>query len=165
MISNKTSNKTVYLILDNIRSVHNVGSIFRTAETLGISRIYCVGTTPVPTDCFNRKRSDFAKVALGAEELVFWEHIDDAIALVKGLRKERFKIIALEQSEYSIDYKKVKTKSNSKMAIILGNEVDGVSKLLLELSDTIAEIPMRGEKESLNVSVAAGVFLFRLLDK
>jgi tRNA G18 (ribose-2'-O)-methylase SpoU len=152
----------IYLLLDNIRSVHNVGSIFRTAETLGISKIYCAGTTPVPVDRFGRKRKDFAKVSLGAEDMVSWEYVQLSVPLVKKLQKEKFEIIALEQAKNSVDYKKVKAKKNT--LVILGNEVDGVSKELLKLSDVVAEIPMRGKKESLNVGVAAGVFLFRLLD-
>lgn len=161
--------RTICLILDNIRSVHNVGSIFRTAETLGINEIYCVGTTPTPLDRFGRKRKDFTKVALGAEDLLKWEHVgdtgdtSDSAALIKKLKKAGFEIIALEQSEKAIDYKDVKLAA--KVAIILGNEVDGVSPALLKLADTIAEIPMLGKKESLNVSVAGAVFLFRLLDR
>jgi tRNA G18 (ribose-2'-O)-methylase SpoU len=151
------------LLLDNIRSVHNVGSIFRTAETLGISRIYCAGTTPMPLDRFGRKRSDFSKVALGAEDLVPWEYTLEFIELVRRLKKDGFEIIALEQSKNSIDYKKVKV--GMKTLVILGNEVDGVSESLLKLADTIAEIHLKGEKESLNVSVATGVFLYRLLDR
>ena len=160
------------LLLENIRSVHNVGSIFRTAETLGIGKIYCLGTTPVPVDRFDRKRMDFAKVSLGAEESVGWEHVEGDIGdsgpnenpatLIKGLKKEGFKIVALEQAAKSVDYKEVK--AGEKILVILGNEVDGVSPELLKMCDEIAEIPMNGQKESLNVSVAAGVFLFRLLD-
>ncbi len=162
----------VRLLLDNIRSVHNVGSVFRTAETLGISRIYCAGTTPTPLDRFGRKRKDLAKVALGAEDSIRWEHVggdskSDSIELVKRLKKEGFQVIALEQAENSVDYKAVDIKKSlqDKILIILGAEVDGVSPELLKLADVIAEIPMRGKKESLNVSVAAGVFLYLLLDK
>jgi tRNA G18 (ribose-2'-O)-methylase SpoU len=156
------SKRIIYLVLDNARSVHNVGSIFRTAETLGVSRIFCVGATPTPLDRFNRKRKDFAKVALGAEDLVPWKHADNAVTLVEKLKKERFKIIVLEQTGKSVDYKKVKV--NRKTAVIVGNEVDGVSPTLLELADIVAEIPMKGKKESLNISVAAGIFLYRLFD-
>ena len=168
----------IYLILDNIRSVHNVGSIFRTADTLGIGKIYCLGTTPTPVDRFGRARGDFAKVSLGAEKSVAWEHVEEGIKtsrLITALKKESFKIIALEQSPKSVDYKLVKiserrtgvqkaSTSLGKAAIILGNEVDGVSARLLKLADVIAEIPMAGKKESLNVSVSAGIFLYRLLD-
>lgn len=148
----------IILLLDNIRSVHNVGSIFRTAEGVGVAKIYCVGTTPVPVDRFGRKRSDFAKVSLGAEDLVEWEHVQDAHKLIKEMKKDNWKIVALEQTKDSINYKKVK--ASSKIVVILGNEVGGVSKSLLKLSDVIAEIPMNGKKESLNVSVTAGIFLF-----
>ncbi|MDQ2932799.1 MAG: TrmH family RNA methyltransferase [bacterium] len=151
------------LLLDNIRSTHNVGAIFRTADTVGISTIYCVGTTPTPIDRFGRDRKDISKVSLGAENSIAWEHIEDATDIVKKLKKEGFTIIALEQDATSTDYKKVTP--SEKILIILGNEVDGVSKEILKLADTIAEIPLKGEKESLNVSVAAGVFLYRLLDK
>jgi len=154
--------RDIRLFLDNIRSVHNVGSIFRTAETLGISKIYCFDTTPVPLDRFGRKRQDFAKVSLGSEEMVAWEHVADADVLIKELKREGFEIVALEQSEASIDYKKVGLKP--KGLIILGNEVEGVSTDLLRSADIIAEIPLAGKKESLNVSVSAGVFLYRLLD-
>lgn len=158
-----TITRDVRIILDNIRSVHNVGSIFRTADTLGISKIYCIDTTPTPVDRFNIKRKDFAKVSLGAEDSIPWEHISDAVAIVKKLKKEGFQIIALEQAENSIDYKK--SIGHTKTAIILGNEVEGVSKELLKQCDEIAEIPLVGKKESLNVSVSAGIFLYRLLDR
>ena len=154
--------RDIRLLLDNIRSVHNVGSIFRTAETLGISKIYCLGTTPVPVDRFGRKRKDFSKVSLGAEEMVAWEHITDSKALLKQLKKEGFEVVSLEQSDDSIDYKEVDVKPRT--LIIFGNEVEGVTKELLEVSDVKAEIPHVGKKESLNVSVAGAVFLYRLLD-
>jgi 23S rRNA (guanosine2251-2'-O)-methyltransferase len=168
MIAEKGPKKReALLILDNIRSVHNVGSIFRTAETVGISKVYCIGTTPTPLDRFNNNRADFAKVALGAEKSIAWEHVDDGVALMHKLKKTGTKIVALEQSPMSIDYKRVSLNSSAKnrVAIVLGNEVDGVSKEMLDLADIIAEIPLRGTKESLNVSVSAGVFLYRLLDQ
>ena len=151
----------IRLLLDDIRSVHNVGSIFRTAECAGISKIYCAGTTPAPLDRFGRKRPDFAKVALGAEDLISWEHLNQSavLRLIKALKKQGFKVVSLEQDPSSVDYHKIK--ATKKMLVILGNEVGGVSKPLLRLSDQIAEIPLKGKKESLNVSVAAGVFLFR----
>lgn len=150
--------KDVRLILDNIRSVHNVGSIFRTAETVGVTKIYCLGTTPVPVDRFSQKRKDFAKVALGAEDLVPWEYVKTGTALLKKLKKQGYKIVALEQAENSVNYKKIK--KSAKVALIVGNEVGGVSKSLLRLADQVAEIPMKGKKESLNVAVATGVMLF-----
>jgi tRNA G18 (ribose-2'-O)-methylase SpoU len=162
MIKGKSPKRDIRLILDNIRSVHNVGSIFRTADTLGISKIYCVNTTPTPVDRFNAKRKDFSKVSLGAEETILWEHIVDVNGLISNLKKEGFSIVALEQDSKSVDYKDVVVED--KTAIILGNEVEGVSKELLEECDVIAEIPLVGKKESLNVSVSTGIFLYRLLD-
>lgn len=157
----KAKRPIVYLILDNIRSVHNTGSIFRIADTIGINKIFCIGTTPTPIDRFNRKRQDFVKVSLGAEDTVSWEHIID----FKNINLSGFKIIALEQHKDSIDYKNINLDKENKIAIAVGNEVDGVSKEILKKADIIAEIPQIGQKESLNVSVATGIFLYRLLDK
>ena len=100
----------IYLLLDNIRSVHNVGSIFRTAECAGVSKIYCVGTTPVPIDRFGRKRKDFSKVSLGAEDMVNWEHLDESKvgAKIKQLKKMRFVVVAVEQTKNSVDWETFK---------------------------------------------------------
>ncbi len=155
--------KDVVLILDNIRSVHNVGSIFRTAETAGVAKIYCIGTTPVPLDRFGQKRKDFAKVALGAEDLVPWEYVEVGEILIKKLKKADYDIVALEQDAKSVNFRKLKV--GKKVALIVGNEVGGVAKSLLKLADEIAEIPMQGKKESLNVSVATGIILFEILRK
>lgn len=151
------------LILYNIRSVENVGAIFRTADAVGINKIYLTGYTPTPLDRFGRKRGDLAKSALGAEEYVKWEAKKSLPALLRSLRRENFQIIAIEQDKKSIDYKKVKLKN--KNAFIVGAEVSGIPKNILEKCDIIAEIPMRGKKESLNVSVAFGVAIFGMLDK
>jgi tRNA G18 (ribose-2'-O)-methylase SpoU len=152
----------VILVLDNIRSVHNVGAIFRTADAAGISQIYLCGTTPAPIDRFGRKRADMQKAALGAEETVEWEYAENTAELLKELKIKnlKLKIIALEQADNSVDYKNVKLAEDT--AIILGPEVTGISKEILDMCDVVAEIPMLGKKESLNVSVAAGVFLFRI---
>lgn len=150
------------LILHDIRSAQNVGAIFRTADACGISKIYISGYTPSPVDRFGRDRSDISKSALGAEKTVPWEFSSDVISLVKKLKEEEFQIISIEQSENSIDYKKVVAKE--KNVFIVGNEVSGIEKELIELSSVVAEIPMIGEKESLNVSVATGISLFRILN-
>ena len=121
------------------------------------------GTTPTPVDRFGRKRSDLHKSALGAEEYLEWEYVESTLGLVKKLKEDGLKIIALEQDEKSIDYKEVTVSDNT--AIILGTEVTGLDKEILDLCDIIAEIPMMGKKESLNVSVATGVFLFRIFNK
>jgi tRNA G18 (ribose-2'-O)-methylase SpoU len=158
----KESNHLIHLLLADMRSTHNVGSIFRTADAAGIDRVVLTGTTPTPLDRFNVPRKDVAKVALGAEKTIPWEYAQDAITVIKKYKKNGFQIIALEQSDNSVDYKTVILTQPT--LIILGNEPKGIDESLLKHVDTIAEIPMNGSKESLNVSVAAGIFLFRLLN-
>lgn len=157
--------KQSILILFNIRSTYNVGAIFRTADAVGISHIYLVGYTPSPRDRFGRWRKDVAKAALGAEKQIPFTLVKTIKPLLQKLKKESFHIIAIEQDQKSVDYKKVARQlaGKTKTAFILGEEVQGLPKAVLDISDSIAEIPMRGKKESLNVSVAAGVALFRIL--
>ncbi len=151
----------VAVLLHNIRSTHNVGSIFRTADALGVNKIYLSGYTPSPIDKYGRARKDIGKVALGAEKNISWEYEEDPKKIIKSLKKVGFQVVCVEQDKTSIDYKKIKVKE--KVLFVMGNEVFGVDKKILELCDAIAEIPMKGEKESLNVSVAFGVALFRIL--
>lgn len=155
--------KEVYVVLDNIRSVFNVGSIFRTSDALGVDKIFLCGCTPTPMDRFGRERKDLAKVALGAEKTIKWEYKENTINLLKDLKKQKVFIVAVEQDKKSIDYKKVKIKYP--LAIVMGEEVKGMSKDVLNECDVIAEIPMVGNKESLNVSVAFGVATYRILKK
>jgi len=152
----------VAVLLHNIRSTHNVGSIFRTADALGVTKIYISGITPTPIDRFNRPRKDIAKVALGAEKTISWEYVKEPKSLIRKLKKQKFQIVGLEQAKNSIDYKKVKMKYP--VLFIVGNEVEGIDKKILRLSHIVVEIPMVGKKESLNVSVAFGVALFRIFD-
>lgn len=153
--------KTCVLILENLRSVENTGSIFRTAEGLGVSKIILVGTTPPPIDRFGRKRTDFAKVSLGSEEMMEWEYVKEIKPALKELREQNFEIIALEQTGASQNIKEFKAKEL--FALIVGNEVEGVSKEALEMAHKVLEIEMQGEKESLNVSVSTGIALFMLI--
>jgi 23S rRNA (guanosine2251-2'-O)-methyltransferase len=155
--------KEITVILDNIRSVYNVGSIFRTADALGVTKIFLCGCTPTPLDRFGRERKDLAKVALGAEKTIKWEHRDNTDELLKELKKNKYFIVAIEQDKKSVDYKKIKIKYP--LAILMGTEVDGIDKKTLKLVDTIAEIPMIGKKESLNVSVAFGIAGYGILGK
>lgn len=157
------SRRQVVIVLDNIRSIHNVGSIFRTSDALGASKICLCGLTPQPLDKYGRKRKDLAKVALGAEEAIAYEYFATTKKAILALKKEGFYIVSIEQSQTAVDYKKVKIKSGLKVAIVLGSEVAGIDKKILELSDLVAEIPMKGGKESLNVVVAFGVAAFRIL--
>ncbi len=149
------------LVLHNVRSAHNVGSIFRTADAAGVSRIFLTGYTPAPVDRFSRPQRDIAKTALGAESAVPWEKRASLSTLVASLKKKDFSIIALEQGPYAVDYRVFRP--HFPVALILGNEVRGIDARTLRRCDAVVEIPMRGTKESLNVSVAAGVLLFRVL--
>ncbi len=153
----------VVLILDNLRSVYNVGSIFRTANACGVTHIVLCGTTPTPLDKKGDKRKDFAKVALGAEETVSWEYSEDTATCLTTLKDGGYYIIAIEQDEKSVNYKEVNIKGKEKLAFIIGPEVTGMSQEVLGVCDIVAEIPMLGTKESLNVTIAAGIALYRIL--
>jgi len=156
---------SVIIILDNIRSAHNVGSIFRTADAFGITEIYLCGTSPTPIDKFNRPRKDIAKVSLGAEKTVTWRYFVSSLRAVNVLRKKGVKILSIEQSEGSADISDIKMYQNADIALVFGNEVEGVSSKILRVSDKIFEIPMRGKKESLNVSVAFGIVVAEIQKK
>lgn len=155
-------NKKNILILDNVRSVLNVGSLFRTADAAGIFKIYLTGVTPTPLDRFGRERKDMAKTALGAEKNIEWEYVLNGLELIKKLKSDGYFTIAIEQDERSIDYKDVK--SSFPCAFVLGSETDGLPKNILNEVDEIAEIKMFGKKESLNVGVAGGIVIFRILN-
>ncbi|GIW66567.1 MAG: rRNA methyltransferase [Candidatus Parcubacteria bacterium] len=142
-------------ILHNIRSSYNVGSIFRTADAVGIDKLYLTGYTPTPA-----KNKKIEKTALGAEKYVAWKYYRNIGYLLKKLKREGFQIAALEQSEKSIPYYQFKTKFP--LALIVGNEVRGLSKKILSSADYIIEIPMFGKKESLNVAVAFGIVVYYL---
>lgn len=154
--------KTCVLILENLRSVENTASIFRTADGLGVSKIICVGTTPTPLDRFGRKRSDFAKVSLGAEN-IDWSYEKDLRFTIQDLREQGFKIIALEQHPKASKLRSFQASELKQFALIVGNETEGVSQEALEASEAIVEIPMQGKKESLNVSVSTGIALYELM--
>ena len=156
----KTSNKSI-LILPDVRSAINVGSMFRTADAVGVGKVYLTGVTPCPNDKFGRVQKDIAKSALGAETWVPWEYKKMLIPLLKSLKKDGYTIVAIEQDERAVDYRKVKVPK--RVAFIVGTEVTGLEKKVLKECDKVAYIPMHGKKESLNVSVAAGVALFRML--
>lgn len=149
------------LILPDIRSAINVGAILRTADALGMDMVYMTGVTPRPTDKFGRIQKDIKKSALGAEEFVKWEYIENLFSLINKLKKSGYFIVAIEQNKDSKDYRKIKIKE--KTAFILGEEVCGLKESVLDKCDAVAEIPMYGKKESLNVSVACGVALFRIM--
>jgi len=142
------------VICHNIRSAYNIGSIFRTADGAGVRKIYLTGYTPAPPHL------GIAKTALGAEKVVAWGKISRLGALLEKLKKEKFEIIALEQNEKSISHDLLSSKK--KMALILGKEVRGLNPVVLRKCDKIIEIPMRGQKESLNVAVAFGIAIYSI---
>ncbi len=155
------------VIAHDVRSVHNVGSIFRTADAAGVEKIYLCGITPTPLDRFTQVRPDFAKVALGAEDYIAWESAKTTMEVVDRLKEEGYEIFALEQSARSVPYYDVArdpklAHADARVAIIVGNEVKGLPPSILTASDRILEIPMMGKKESLNVAVAFGIAAFGL---
>lgn len=152
--------REIVLILLDLRSVENTASIFRTAECLGVKKIYLIGTTPTPIDRFERIRKDFAKVSLGAEKMVSWKYFKTVLPVLKKIKTNDFKIVALEQDKKSKNLKSYKPAN--KIGLIVGNEVKGIPKSVLKLADDIVEMKMLGQKESLNVSVATGIALFAL---
>ncbi len=159
-------------ILYNIRSLHNVGSIFRTADGAGISKLYLCGITPTPLDKFGSKRLELSKTALGAEDFIKWEKIGNnhlpqkTISLIKNLKKKGCFVLAVEQNKRSIHYTKSNIKNrNSKIVLVVGDEVRGIPQSILKNCDQILEIPMKGKKESLNVSVAFGIAVYEITGK
>jgi len=147
----------VSILIEDVRSVHNVGSIFRTADSFGAEKIYLTGITAFPP------RDDLHKTALGAEESVNWEYAEDSIVLAKRIKSQGTSLALIEQTKKSQNIFNLDI--NFPICFIIGNEVDGVSEELAELSDIHLEIPMHGIKQSLNVSVAAGIIGYELCRK
>jgi tRNA G18 (ribose-2'-O)-methylase SpoU len=143
------------VILENIRSAYNVGSVFRTADAFLLESVYLCGYTAHPP------HKEIKKTALGAEETVKWQHFKDITAAIKELRENGYEIYAVEQTENSVLLNEFK-RENKKLAVIFGNEVTGVEQSTIELADGCIEIPQSGMKHSLNVSVAAGIVLWEL---
>ncbi len=150
-------NNDFYVIAHNIRSLYNVGTIFRTSDALGVNKIFLTGYTGRPP------RKEIAKVALGAENIVPWEGTKNISSLLKRLKKDGVRIIALEKTDLAIDY--LDFVPQFPLALLLGNEVRGVSTSLLKQVDKIISLPMKGEKESLNVGVAMAVAGYYIASK
>jgi len=151
----KHMKKDFYVICDNIRSLENIGSIFRTADGLGVSKIFLCGISGQPP------HHKISKTALGAEKTIPFEYCKQTGRLIDRLKKDKINIIALEQSEGAIDYRKFRPKFP--LALIIGNEVKGISKNILSKTDKIIYLPMYGKKESLNVSVAFGAAGYEII--
>jgi tRNA G18 (ribose-2'-O)-methylase SpoU len=142
------------VVLNNIRSLHNVGTIFRTADGAGVEKIWLCGITGYPP------QGGIAKTALGAEDHVPWEYREDILGLLKGLKKDGYQIVLLEQMQGSVSHDAFKARSP--VCLVVGNEVDGIAESLQSLSDAAIEIEMDGIKNSLNVAVAFGVAVYQL---
>lgn len=146
--------KNLYLVAQNIRSLYNVGSLFRTADCFGINKIYLTGYTGTPP------RQQITKVALGAEQWIPWEKHWHTHLLIKKLKQQGIKIYALETGTQTKNL--TKFKPQFPCALVVGNEVKGITPTILKLADAIISIPMLGQKESLNVGIAAGIALYEL---
>ncbi len=156
----KASTKTpLIIILDDIRSLHNIGSVFRTSDAFLIEKIYLCGITAIPPN------KEIHKTALGATETVFWEYNKNILEVIENLKKENVSLFAVEQVENAIllnDFQPIKEK---KYALIFGNEVYGVSQDAIKICDGCIEIPQLGTKHSLNISVSAGIVIWDLFQK
>lgn len=146
----------VVVVLDNIRSGHNVGSVFRTSDAYKISTIYLCGITAQPP------QKDIQKTAIGATDTVNWSYHKDSVQLVADLKKEGFTIVSVEQATDTIGINDLKELSEKKIALVLGNEVKGVDQKIIDISDHCLELPQFGTKHSLNVSVCAGIIIWEV---
>lgn len=147
------SNKIV-IVLDNIRSLHNVGAIFRTCDGVGIKKIYLCGMTGIPP------RKEITKTAIGAEKLIDWEYKKSSLRLIRSLKKKGYKIVALEREKDSKHFQK--TKYPHPLCLVIGHEINGIKEEILKEADLKIHIPMRGEKESLNVATAFGIAIYEI---
>lgn len=156
----KTTQKTpLIVVLDNVRSLNNIGSVFRSSDAFRIEKIYLCGITAQPP------HRDIHKTALGATESVDWEYCEDTVELVNRLKSDGTITLSIEQAENSLKLDEFTPLPNQKYAIIMGNEVDGVQQSVIDISDHVLEIPQIGTKHSLNISVCTGVVLWDLFSK
>lgn len=155
----QTSKTPILVVLDNIRSLNNIGSVFRTSDAFLIEKIYLCGITAIPPN------KEIHKTALGATESVDWEYVENTIELVERLKSENVKVLSIEQAENSTMLDAFTPESNQKYAVVFGNEVKGVQQEVVSISDTCIEIPQLGTKHSLNISVSCGVVLWDLFTK
>lgn len=147
-----------YLILEDIRSAYNVGAIFRTADATGVAKVFLVGYSPAPIDRFGRTQPEIEKTSLGASATMAWEQVASTKEIIERLQGYGVTVVAVELAAGSVSLKG--WQEPEQVAYIVGNEVEGVQPSTLDLVDVIVELPMFGQKESLNVSVTAGVILY-----
>lgn len=152
----KADKLPLVVVLDNVRSLHNIGSVFRTSDAFRVECIYLCGITAVPP------HPEIHKTALGAEFTVDWKYVDNAIEAVDNLRQKGYIVYSVEQTENSIMLENIRLEQEKRYAVVLGNEVKGVQQEVIDHSDGCIEIPQYGTKHSLNVSVAAGIIIWDL---
>lgn len=152
----EASKLPVAVILDQVRSMHNVGSVFRTADAFRIGQLWLCGITPRPP------HREIHKTALGAEDTVPWHEAPDAASAASALKSQGYRILCIEQTDRSIPLPALRLDPQQPVAVVFGHEIDGVSEAVLALADAAVEIPQHGTKHSLNVSVAAGIVLYAL---
>ncbi|AIN73295.1 RNA methyltransferase [Flavobacterium psychrophilum] len=156
----KEAKKTpIIIVLDDIRSLHNIGSVFRTADAFLIEKIYLCGITATPPN------KEIHKTALGATETVVWEHHENVLEVIENLKKDEISVFAIEQVENAIFLNDFKVEATKKYALIFGNEVFGVNQEAIKLCDGTIEIPQLGTKHSLNISVSTGIVVWDLFCK
>jgi len=156
----KEADKTpIIIILDDVRSLHNIGSVFRTADAFLIEKIYLCGITATPPN------KEIHKTALGATETVTWEHNADVLKVIENLKKESVTVLAIEQVQSAVFLQDFKVEKDTKYALVFGNEVYGVSQDAVALCDGCIEIPQLGTKHSLNISVSVGIVVWDLFKK
>ena len=156
----KEAKKTpIIIVLDDIRSLHNIGSVFRTADAFLIEKIYLCGITATPPN------KEIHKTALGATKTVSWEHNTDVLKVIENLKGEKVTVLAIEQVESAIFLQDFKVEKNEKYALVFGNEVFGVSQEAIAICDGCIEIPQLGTKHSLNISVSAGIVVWDIFKK
>lgn len=149
----------IIVILDNVRSLNNIGSLFRTSDAFLVKKIYLCGITATPP------HKDIQKTALGATDSVDWEYVQDAVALTEKLKDEGVCVISVEQAEGAVFLNEFSPEENTCYAFVFGNEVKGVQQKVVSASDLVLEIPQLGSKHSLNISVSAGVVLWDVFSK
>ena len=156
----KAEEKTpIIVVLDNIRSLNNIGSVFRSSDAFRIEHIYLCGITATPP------HRDIHKTAIGATESVSWTYAEDTVEVIKSLQAGGVRCLSIEQTENSVFLDDFMPEIGQKYAVVMGNEVDGVQQEVIDISDTIIEIPQIGTKHSLNISVCTGVVLWDLFSK
>ncbi len=156
----KEAEKTpIIIVLDDIRSLHNIGSVFRTADAFLIEKIYLCGITATPPN------KEIHKTALGATDTVAWEYAKDVLEVIENLKKEKVSVFAIEQVEHSVFLQDFIPEADAKYALVFGNEVKGVAQQAIDAADGTIEIPQLGTKHSLNISVSAGIVVWDLFRK